>query len=282
VARVRRALGGAKVGHAGTLDPDATGVLVICVGQATKIAAFLMEGIKEYRGVGRLGITTDSQDATGSVVAERPVAVGPDDVRREAVRLTGQLDQIPPMFSAVKVAGQRLYRLARRGMEVERQPRRVIVHSFEVVRIDLPEFEFVLRCSKGTYVRTLVHDLGEALGCGAHLAELVRRRQGTFALDSAVAWSVLGSGVAAEAVRDACVAPEAAVAFLPERLLPPGAELRKAGEIISRERVEGVGELVRLLSGNGVVRGVGRSTADGLRVVHWFPSGAPFGRGKRT
>jgi tRNA pseudouridine55 synthase len=280
---VRRALGGAKVGHAGTLDPDATGVLVLCVGQATKIAAFLMEGVKEYRGVGRLGVTTDSQDATGSVVARRAVTVGADDVRREAARLTGELDQIPPMFSAVKVDGQRLYRLARRGMEVERPARRVIVHSFEVLRIELPDFEFVLRCSKGTYVRTLVHDLGERLGCGGHLAELARRRQGTFDLEGAVPWSVLGSAEAAAGVRRACIAPEAALVFLPEHRLPAGAESRKAGELLSRGPLEGAaGQLVRLVNGAGTVRGVGRAGEDGLRVLHWFPAASAFGRGKRT
>jgi tRNA pseudouridine55 synthase len=187
------------------------------------------------------------------------------------------------MFSAVKVDGQRLYRLARRGMEVERQARRVTVHSFDVTRIELPEFEFVLCCSKGTYVRTLVHDLGESLGCGAHLAKLVRHRQGTFALEQAVSWAALGSGDAAEAIHRAVVAPEVALGFLPERRLPAGAATRRAGEILPAEPADAAAnELVRLVLANGAVRGVGRRTSAGVRVLHWFAASGPYRRGRRA
>ncbi|MGH2570502.1 MAG: tRNA pseudouridine(55) synthase TruB, partial [bacterium] len=178
VARVRRVLPGARVGHAGTLDPAATGVLVICVGGATKISAFLMEGEKEYVGTATLGVTTDTQDADGRVVRERPVAADDAAIRAAATRFVGEIEQVPPMYSAVKVGGEKLYRLARQGLEIERAARRVRVHAFEIVGVALPHVDFVLRCSKGTYVRTILHDLGEALGCGAHLARLVRERQG--------------------------------------------------------------------------------------------------------
>jgi hypothetical protein len=167
-------------------------------------------------------------------------------------------------------------------VEVERQARRITVHSFEVIRIELPEFEFVLRCSKGTYVRTLVHDLGERLGCGGHLSELVRRRQGTFALESAVPWSALASPGAADAIRLAVVSPEVALGFLPERLLPPGASLRRAGDLLPRLPGDGTGEeLVRLVLANGAVRGVGRTGEAGVRILHWFPASGPYGRGRR-
>ena len=176
------------MGHAGTLDPAATGVLVLCVGKATKISAFLMEGEKEYVGTGRLGVTTDTQDGEGQVVQERPVDTDADAVRQAAARFVGEIEQVPPMYSAVKVGGQKLYRLARQGQEVERKPRPVTVHALEIGRVELPEFDFILRCSKGTYVRTIVHDLGEALGCGGHLAGLVRERQGSFGRERAVTW----------------------------------------------------------------------------------------------
>lgn len=283
VARVRRILNGAKVGHAGTLDPDATGVVVICVGKATKISAFLMEAEKVYRGTGRLGITTDTQDASGTTVDERPVDVT-EDALHEAVRgFVGRIDQMPPMYSALKVDGHKLYRLARRGVEVERASRPVTVHAFGITRTFLPEFDFEVRCSKGTYVRTLIHDLGEALGCGGHLAALSRERQGGFVREEALGWDALDGADAAERIRLAMVSPEEALAFLPRLRLPASAAPLRAGGLVPAVGLpEGEDGTCRLAIGPGGDVGVGRRSPEGVRTLFLFPPGPRFGRGRRA
>ncbi|MEX2556233.1 MAG: tRNA pseudouridine(55) synthase TruB [Actinomycetota bacterium] len=198
VAIVRRSLGLKRVGHAGTLDPDATGVLVLGVGRATRLLRFIESGEKEYEADVVLGVETSSQDASGDVLSESDAsAVSSDDVERAAAALTGAIDQIPPMVSAVKVGGERLYRKARRGEEVDRPPRRVTVHEMSIERFEpgpRPTVRFRVRCSPGTYVRTLAHDLGRSLGVGAHVSVLRRTRVGTFAVDDAIALDAVEAG----------------------------------------------------------------------------------------
>lgn len=282
VARVRRVLDGAKVGHAGTLDPDATGVLVLCLGKATKLSAFLMEGEKVYVGRGRLGVTTDTQDASGAVIREHPVEVAPDDVRRAAERFVGRIEQIPPMFSAVKVAGRKLYRLARRGLSVERASRPVTVFELRIDAVELPEFDFALRCSKGTYVRTLVHDLGDALGCGAHLLRLRRAAQGGFRSEDALPISALDGPGAADAVRRARIAPEAALDFLPQRTLAVDVATLRVGTLLPRELPgEGPDGLVRLVGPGARLVAIARVGEEGARILHVFATALAFGRGGR-
>jgi tRNA pseudouridine55 synthase len=281
VARVRRILGGAKVGHAGTLDPDATGVLVLCVGKATKLSAFLMEGEKVYVGRGRLGVTTDTQDASGQVIRERPVTVTPDDVRRAAERFVGRIEQIPPMFSAVKVDGRKLYRLARQGLEVERAARPVTVFEFEIGAVELPEFDFSLRCSKGTYVRTLVHDLGAALDCGAHLVRLQRAAQASFRCEDALSMASLEGPDAAEVVRRACLTPEASLEFLPARATSADAATLRVGALLPREASGGPDGLVRLVDSGKRLVAIARVGEEGVRLLHVFPPKGAFGRGRR-
>jgi tRNA pseudouridine55 synthase len=189
VRRLRQLGTGRKAGHVGTLDPMATGVLPICLGEATKIAGFLVEGEKTYEGVVQLGSATDSYDATGKVVAQVDArGIGADEVLAAVATFRGAYWQTPPMFSAVKVDGERLYEKARRGEEVERRPRKITVHEIEVLHFDPERVRVALRltCSKGTYVRSIAHELGEALGVGGHLAELRRTRTGSFGLDRAV------------------------------------------------------------------------------------------------
>jgi tRNA pseudouridine55 synthase len=183
---VRRILGTKKVGHAGTLDPMAQGVLVLGVGRATRLLRYLSGLDKEYEGTGVLGVETDTLDADGDVVRTAPVDVEPDALEKALGSFIGEIDQVPPAYSAVKVGGERLYRSARRGEAVEAEPRRVRVDAFELTRFRSPEFHFLVRCSSGTYVRSLVADVGTALGPGAHLSHLVRTRVGPFALDRAV------------------------------------------------------------------------------------------------
>ena len=185
VDRVRRAVRTRKVGHAGTLDPMATGLLLIGVGRATRLLRFLGELPKLYEGTGILGVETTTLDAEGTVVRERPVAVAESDLRDAMARFVGEVQQRPPAYSAVKVGGEKLYRAARRGEPVEAPPRRVTVYAFNLRRFHAASFDFRVRCSGGTYVRSLIADVGQALGCGAHLAALRRTAIGPFKVEQA-------------------------------------------------------------------------------------------------
>lgn len=184
---VRRRFKVKKVGHCGTLDPIATGLLVLVLGKATKLSSRLMTQDKEYTGTMRLGVETHTQDRAGEVTAKHEFNhVAADEIRRVAETFTGNIEQIPPMVSAIKRGGKRLYKLARKGQEIEREPRPITVHALEIETIDLPFVGFTVRCSKGTYVRTLCADIGDALGCGAHLHNLRRTQSGEYRVDNAV------------------------------------------------------------------------------------------------
>jgi tRNA pseudouridine55 synthase len=186
VDAIRRALGTRKVGHAGTLDPMATGLLLVGLGPATRLLRFLGHLDKEYEGTGRLGEETDTLDAEGRVIRTAPVDVSERDVRDAVGGLVGEIDQRPPAFSAVKVGGRRLYAAARRGEAVEAPIRRVRVEAFDVLGFDGRDFDFRVTCSSGTYVRSLAAEVGGRLGCGAHLIRLVRTRIGPFRAEDAV------------------------------------------------------------------------------------------------
>jgi tRNA pseudouridine55 synthase len=191
VAIVRRGTGIRRVGHAGTLDPMATGVLLVCVGQATRLSEYLMDSTKRYRARVRLGIETDTYDAEGRAVAERPVDVGRDEVEAALEGFRGEVEQVPPMYSALKHQGTPLYRLAQAGKEVPREPRWVHIEPLTLTEWELPEFTLEVTCSAGTYVRTLAHDLGRALGTGAHLVGLRRLASGRFRAEDAVSLAAL-------------------------------------------------------------------------------------------
>ncbi|MFA7095529.1 MAG: tRNA pseudouridine(55) synthase TruB [Gammaproteobacteria bacterium] len=178
---VKRLFRARKAGHTGSLDPLASGMLPICLGEATKISAFLLDADKYYRVVCKLGERTTTGDAEGEVTSIRPVGdLSLRQVEEALAKFQGEIEQIPPMYSAVKHQGQRLYKLARQGVEVERQPRRVVIHELTLVRYEGDLLEFDVRCSKGTYVRTLAEDIGEALGCGAHVSALRRLGVGPY------------------------------------------------------------------------------------------------------
>lgn len=175
VARMRRKFGMKRIGHAGTLDPMATGLMIVLIGKATTVSQYLMSLDKEYTGTVKLGATTNTQDAEGDILETRPVPALTDEEVRAAMRgMLGDQYQMPPMFSAIKIDGVPLYKKARQGEEVEREPRFIRVMRFEATRIALPEIDFLVQCTKGTYVRTLGHDLGNKLGCGGHLSALRR------------------------------------------------------------------------------------------------------------
>lgn len=186
VAKMRGILKQKKIGHTGTLDPDAVGVLPVCLGNATRLCDMLTEKEKEYEALLLLGITTDTQDTSGQVLTEQPVLLSEEEAERAVLSFVGAYEQIPPMYSAVKVDGKRLYELARQGREVERAARPVTIHEIEILELNLPRIRMRVRCSKGTYIRTLCHDIGQKLGCGGAMEQLKRTKSGNFSLDTAI------------------------------------------------------------------------------------------------
>ena len=186
-AKLRGILKERRIGHGGTLDPMATGVLPVFVGNATRAVEFAEKGGKEYIAGLRLGMVTNTQDSTGEVLEQRPVDVGREELEAVLPRFTGEIHQVPPMFSAIKIQGKKLYELARKGQEVERKPRAVAIHALEILEQTGPErFLLRVRCSKGTYVRTLCHDIGAALGCGGCMDSLRRTMAAGFTIGQAV------------------------------------------------------------------------------------------------
>lgn len=248
VDRVRRVLGERRVGHAGTLDPFATGLLPVCVGRATRLARFLSEGDKEYEAEVRLGFATTTDDRTGEPLGpETAVAVESEKLSRELEGLTGPIEQVPPAFSAKRQGGKRLYELARGGVEVERRPVVVTVHELELLSLRGDRLRLRVRCSKGTYVRALARDLGERLGTGGHLEALRRTRVGRVGLDGAVPWE----------------APET----WPERLLPNAAAVPGlARVIVSPAGVEALRHGRPVLSAH--TESGFPDAADGLRALY--------------
>lgn len=185
VAKLRGIFGQRKIGHTGTLDPEATGVLPVCLGSATKLCDMLTDRDKEYVAELLLGVETDTQDGTGRVLSEREVTAPEAEVRRVCESFVGTYDQIPPMYSALKVNGKKLYELAREGKEVERRPRAVTIRELEILECRLPVVKFRVLCTKGTYIRTLCADIGKRLSCGGIMKSLRRTKAGSFGLDEA-------------------------------------------------------------------------------------------------
>ena len=216
VSRVRRILGTRKVGHTGTLDPFATGVLPVAVNDGTKAIPFLDEGFKTYEAVMQLGVATDTLDLTGSIIREAEwQAVTRTQVESELKQFTGHLSQIPPMYSAIKLGGQPLYKLARQGQTVERTPREINVHSLELLSFAPPFVGFRVVCSRGTYVRTLADDIGSRLGCGAALKELRRTASGPFTISIAVTLDELEEACRLGTLAGLSLTTFAALAHLP-------------------------------------------------------------------
>ena len=182
VAKLRGILRTKKIGHTGTLDPDAEGVLPVCIGRATKVCDILTDKDKVYEAVMLLGVETDTQDTSGEVLKELPVEVSKETVKEAILSFVGEYAQVPPMYSALKVNGKKLYELAREGKTVERKARNVQIFSIEILEMDLPRVRMSVHCSKGTYIRTLCHDVGQKLGCGGCMDKLLRTKVGVFEL----------------------------------------------------------------------------------------------------
>lgn len=257
VAKMRGICRQKKIGHTGTLDPQATGVLPVCLGSGTKLCDMLTDKDKEYKAVMLLGVTTDTQDTTGQVLSEKAVTVTEEQVRQACMSFLGRYKQVPPMYSALKVNGKKLYELAREGKEVERKAREVEIFNLQILSVKMPRVEFLVHCSKGTYIRTLCADIGEKLGCGACMESLLRTKVGGFSLEHSVTLAQL-EALRDEGQLDSVLFPvEKAfeqTAFLTvkeefARLLQNGNPLFV--QQLSEERKEPAGEWVRMYSPEG-------------------------------
>jgi tRNA pseudouridine55 synthase len=259
--RAKRLYQAAKAGHAGTLDPLATGLLPILFGEATKFSSDLLEADKSYAAEIRLGVSTTTADAEGEVIAERAVSVTPDELAAALLHFSGSILQTPPLYSALKRAGKPLYAYARAGIQIEREPRRVTIHALNLQWFEGERLALSVTCSKGTYIRSIAHDLGEMLGCGAHLAALRRTAVGRFGLDCAHTLASLEAMPAAE--RDECLLPvDALLQNLPEAHLAPAQQVR----FVQGQPVPWDGPpqaRVRVYGAGGALLGVGEADEDG-------------------
>lgn len=203
VARLRGILKQKKIGHTGTLDPDATGVLPVCLGSGTKLCDMITDKSKEYEAVMLLGITTDTEDASGKTLSEAEYPLDEELVEKITMSFIGEYDQIPPMYSAIKINGKKLYELAREGKTIERKPRHVVINDIKITEINLPRVKFTVSCSKGTYIRSLCRDIGEKTGCGACMESLVRTRVGVFEIEESLTLQKIEALVSQNAISDA-------------------------------------------------------------------------------
>ena len=221
VAKLRVICKQKKIGHTGTLDPDASGVLPVCLGNATKVCDLLTDKDKEYRAVLLLGRTTDTKDVSGKTLEERPVLAAEEAVREAILSFVGDYDQIPPMYSALKVNGKKLCDLARAGKEVERSSRRVKIYSIQIEEMDLPRVKLRVNCSRGTYIRTLCHDIGQRLGCGGTMESLIRIRSGQFVLEEAKTLSEFQKMADAGELEEALIPVDSLFGDLPKAAVRP-------------------------------------------------------------
>ncbi len=208
VAKLRGICKMRRIGHTGTLDPDAEGVLPVCLGKATKLCELLTDKEKAYRAVMRLGVVTDTQDMSGTILEEKTVSVTEDTVLSVIRSFVGEYDQIPPMYSALKVNGKKLYELARAGQVIEREPRRIQIYSITVEEVALPWVTMTVACSKGTYIRTLCHDIGQKLGCGAAMEQLLRIKSGQFLLEDSMKLFEVSKRMEENTLEECLIAPD--------------------------------------------------------------------------
>ncbi|MFU8878079.1 MAG: tRNA pseudouridine(55) synthase TruB, partial [Wenzhouxiangellaceae bacterium] len=265
LTRAKRVLGIRKAGHTGALDPLATGLLPLCFGEATKVSAFLLDADKGYLAELELGAETASGDAEGEIIARSEVPVlSVEDIERVLDGFRGEIDQVPPMYSALKHQGRRLHELARAGIEVERKPRRVTIDELQLLRFDSPRMALRVRCSKGTYIRSLAMDIGQVLGCGAHLTALRRDRSGPFRLEDASTMERLEE-MEVDAARALLLPADRALVALPEvHLDSPGTADIRQGRPVTTDAAQA--DPVRIY-GDGRFLGIGRVDDHGLLRV---------------
>ena len=266
VQRVRRILQIRKVGHTGTLDPLATGVLPICVGRATKVSRFLVDTSKEYLAELRLGIKTDTLDAAGEIVAQEEVPeLTMELIKEVCAEFVGEIEQVPPMYSAVKQEGKRLYKLAQQGKTVKREPRQIKIYKLEVLAVDLPVIRFAVECSKGTYIRVLAADIAKKLGSCGHLSFLIRDRVGPFKINEGIVLAELEEAASSDSLAATLLPIDAAVVHYPQikiksepqlyKLVSNGASFDFKG-VASQENDLDLGQRVRVYSAEDEFLGI--------------------------
>lgn len=259
VAKLRGILHMKKIGHTGTLDPEAEGVLPVALGKGTRLVELLTEKEKTYEAVMRLGVSTDTQDMTGTILKEQEVSVTEEEIKNAAASFLGEQLQIPPMYSALKVNGKKLYELAREGKEVERKARPVHFYEIEILEICLPLVKMRVSCSKGTYIRTLCHDMGEKLGCGGAMEALLRTKSGDFTLEQSMTLHKTEEAVKDGAIEEKIISVEEVLSSYPsiyartegDRLLANGNPLHEG--LVKGERTEG---WVRMYTSEGIFTGI--------------------------
>ena len=268
-AKLRGVFHERRVGHGGTLDPMATGVLPIFIGRATRAAEFLESAEKEYVAGLRLGVVTDTQDTSGNILETHPAAVTREEVQAALRQFLGPIEQIPPMYSAIKINGQKLYELARRGQEIERKPRSITIHELELLEGADADYLLRVRCSKGTYVRTLCHDLGRALGCGGCMSSLRRTRAGSFTLSQAVTMQQVLNFAAEQAPQALLMPVDAVFSMHPPLIVTMGqaAKLKNGAQIKDWQFRPGT---YRVYAEDGEFLLLGRVENGGLTTIKSF------------
>lgn len=281
VREVRRILGEKKVGHTGTLDPGAAGVLPLCIGKATKAIPYMNDDLKSYRAEITFGITTDTQDIYGTILRERRMELEAEDTEQLLRSFRGKNVQVPPMFSALKFHGRKLYELAREGVEVERKPREISIERIELVEMTAPNKAlFDVRCSKGTYIRTLCHDIGEKAGCGAVMSYLVRTSSGEFHMDSAVTLEEIAKARYSGCIGSILLPVDHALFYLDKAELEEdskkyalnGNPLKQHNMTVSMERFS-EGQKLRIYSGGmfiGIATVAGKDDSRYIKMVKVF------------
>ena len=265
---VRRLAGLRRVGHAGTLDPLATGVLLVCLGRATRLVEYLVGQPKTYEATIRLGQSTNTYDADGEITAERPLTFSRDQFDTVLAAFLGDIQQVPPLYSAIKKDGQPLYKLARKGIEVEVPPRQVSIYALELLSFDLPQVKVRIRCSSGTYIRSIAHDLGEMLTCGGHITALRRTAVGTFNSQQSMPLAQLTPENLATYLQP----KETAVAHLPRLEFPaPEAAALWQGQAVARHDAQPEVELVRAFAHDGTFLGVVQRHEQQWQARKMFP-----------
>lgn len=275
VAKLRKILSIQKIGHTGTLDPEATGVLCVCIGKATRLIQYTPESEKEYRVIMRLGLTTDTLDATGKVIKEtKNFSVTREVIEEAFTKFTGRISQIPPMYSAVKVGGTPLYRFARQGKEIPRAPREMSIREIRLWEYsgDLVKFDVI--CSRGTYVRTLCSDIGDYLGVGAHMYSLERLRSGAFTIEDALSIEDVEGLNKAGMLRTKVIGTDQMVAWMPSvRVKGLWEEGVRHGRGLASESISGIegifhrGDKVRIAGSQGELLSIGTALCDSREVL---------------
>ena len=276
IDRLRKILHTRRIGHAGTLDPNAEGILLACVNNATKVAQFLTEHDKEYEAVIKLGTSTDTYDGNGKIIkTEKDLKINPERIKEAILSFKGKIWQIPPLYSAIKYKGKKLYQYARAKEKVDRKKREVEIKDIKIQSINIPYVELKIKCSKGTYVRSLAHDLGEKLGCGAYLYSLRRTQVGPFRLNKALSLESISEAQSEGRIQEILVAIEEALSHLPSVVVKEGFAQRvqhgvplESASVMSTEGGFDQNQIISLKDGQRKIIAIGKALSSAKNFVN--------------